>query len=375
MIKISKNSFLLGSLILFFSSCNLLEKNEDNSADWLTDSSFGVDARVDAKLVDYYKVWESNNHNAFTDLKVFDEEFFLTFREGSTHNSYDGAIRLIQSKDGIIWEEIGYKYIEGYDLRDPKLSITSDNLILLYSVGRSKNSNEEVFRKSFIWIYDHKNQDWIDFYSPFFENDSKYWLWNLAWRGDEVYSVGYWTGYERWLSLFKMDYGKSGLKRKFNKEGEILSKNAIIDKAQKVGSPGETDMLFLNDQEMITLTRRTGNGPRTALLGYSQYPFKDWNWRDLQIIIGGGKFYRLPDNRIVIGSRRYEKESLNGSKWTSLSWLDPLNLEVTEFLRLPSGLDNGYPGIEFSTNYLWVSYYSSHENNISSIYLAKIKLL
>ena len=46
--------------------------------------------------------------------------------------------------------------------------------------------------------------------------------------------------------------------------------------------------------------------------------------------------------------------------------------KLTEFLKLPSGGDTSYAGLEWHKGLLWVSYYSSHEGK-TSIYLAKVK--
>ena len=43
-------------------------------------------------------------------------------------------------------------------------------------------------------------------------------------------------------------------------------------------------------------------------------------------------------------------------------------------LELPSGGDTSYPGMVIHGGLLWMSYYSSHEDGKTSIYLAKIKL-
>ena len=63
----------------------------------------------------------------------------------------------------------------------------------------------------------------------------------------------------------------------------------------------------------------------------------------------------------------------DGGARTSLVWIDPESAQLTEFLKLPSGGDNSYPGLVMHDGLLWVSYYSSHEGK-TSIYLAKVKL-
>jgi hypothetical protein len=42
-------------------------------------------------------------------------------------------------------------------------------------------------------------------------------------------------------------------------------------------------------------------------------------------------------------------------------------------LQLPSGGDTSYPGLVWHDDFLWVSYYSSHEGK-AKIYLAKLRL-
>lgn len=43
-------------------------------------------------------------------------------------------------------------------------------------------------------------------------------------------------------------------------------------------------------------------------------------------------------------------------------------------LELPSGGDCSYPGMVWHDGMLWVSYYSTHEDGKTSIYLAKVRL-
>jgi hypothetical protein len=64
---------------------------------------------------------------------------------------------------------------------------------------------------------------------------------------------------------------------------------------------------------------------------------------------------------------------LGGAARTSLCWIDDDAGTLTEFLKLPSGGDTSYPGLVWHDDFLWVSYYSSHEGK-TSIYLAKVRL-
>ena len=59
---------------------------------------------------------------------------------------------------------------------------------------------------------------------------------------------------------------------------------------------------------------------------------------------------------------------------TALLKLNFYTGQLQELLILPSKGDNSYPGLIMKNQHLWVSYYSSHQDNKSCIYLAKIAL-
>jgi len=102
-------------------------------------------------------------------------------------------------------------------------------------------------------------------------------------------------------------------------------------------------------------------------LGRSRPPYTEWTWTDLGQRIGSPNLLILPDGRLLAPMRL-----LNPMR-TSLCWINPQG-SITEFLKLPSGGDGGYTGAVLEEGVLWVSYYSSHENHKSSVYLAKIQV-
>ena len=59
----------------------------------------------------------------------------------------------------------------------------------------------------------------------------------------------------------------------------------------------------------------------------------------------------------------------------ALCWLDPLTAELTEFITFPSGGDTSYAGMVVHEGVLFVSYYSSHEEGATCVYLAKVALV
>lgn len=358
-----KNLSLL--LLFFFCSCNL---NSSKQHAWLEENSdlLNISMNGKAEIIELNKIWSSASHNAFTDLIYHKNIFYVALREGETHTSYDGIIRIIWSADGLKWQTLRKFYLKGIDLRDPILSSSTDeeDKIYLYATGRyaptlDKQQSQKV--QTFTWRYDLTSKNWSEKQQAYSEG---YRLYSVRELSNNSYSIGYkQVGLPRYISMFKSED-----RVKFDLKKSLIYLNDEVD-----GSPGEADILFLNDETSISLLRRNGRRDNTALVGYSEAPFTEWNWKDLKHIVGGPKLFQLPDKRVIAAGRFYEDNRYDGKKRTSLSWIDPVNSELVEFLELPSGGDNGYTGIKWIDNYLWVSYYSSHEGK-SSIYLAKIKI-
>jgi hypothetical protein len=82
---------------------------------------------------------------------------------------------------------------------------------------------------------------------------------------------------------------------------------------------------------------------------------------------------QLDDGRVVTALRILERKDNIITARTALAWVDPENYTLTEFLTLPSGDDTSYAGMVWHDNFLWVSYYSSHEDK-TSVYFAKVSL-
>ncbi len=83
------------------------------------------------ELVEARRIWDQAPHNAFTDLARFQNRWFCAFREGKTHLSPDGALRVITSPDGGKWESAALITSPDSDLRDAKITVTPDGRLML----------------------------------------------------------------------------------------------------------------------------------------------------------------------------------------------------------------------------------------------------
>lgn len=76
------------------------------------------------------RIWgDGSTHCAFTSLVEHKGRYYCAFREGFSHifnekGEADGKIHIISSSDGDKWETETVLSRTGYDLRDPKLSVT-----------------------------------------------------------------------------------------------------------------------------------------------------------------------------------------------------------------------------------------------------------
>jgi hypothetical protein len=313
---------------------------------FFADSAFA--AADSAQIVEVRKIWDQAPHNAFTDLIRFEGNWFCVFREGRAHVSPDGALRIITSKDGKTWSSAALLKHAQADLRDAKITITPDHQLML-SGAAAWHERTRGTHQSLAW-FSSDGHSWSE---PVEIGEPNFWLWRTTWHEHTALSVGYGTTTEKFIRLYS------------SRDGRRFS--PLVQNLFDEGKPNESSILFQPDNSCLCLVRRDGV-PASAMLGASQPPYTNWVWKDLGVKIGGPQLLRLPDSRIVAAGRLYD-----GQVRTSLLWLDAEAGKLTEFLKLPSGGDNSYPGLVWHDGLLWASYYSSHEGK-TSIYLAKVKV-
>ncbi len=301
-----------------------------------------------AELVRCDMIWGRAQHNAYTDLIRLYDRWFCTFREGRSASSPDGELRVLTSFDGRSWESVAQIAWPGGDLRDPKLSATADGRLLLNAIGVKKGP-AGTQQQSLGWT----SNDGSKWSPPNLLGDMDWVLWRVSWHLGRAYSMAY-------------DASRPAPPRLYTSiDGARFTLHAESIPMEGQGTEGS--IVFLNDGGAYALVRREGAAP-TAVLGKSRSPYRGWTWSDLGANITGPALIRLPDGRLVAAGG-----IVDGTVRTSLCWIDPENDTLTEFLRLPSSGDTGYPGVVYHDGLLWVSYHSSHEGK-PMIYLARVKL-
>lgn len=308
---------------------------------------------IELEVVDTLCIWNKSPHNAFTDLIRYNDYFYCAFREASSHMSLDGSIRVLKSEDGLRWTSVLVLSWQGGDLRDPKLSITPSNQLLI-TVGIRLAVPSKIIEKlmSVSWIYANE-----EITGPYL-CDTGYgtWRWGPAWHKNYVYSIGY-AGKDFFGCLYRSNDGKkwSVHKSPFFPASDFFS--------------NESSLVFSDKDISYCLLRRDGLNA-TALLGQSQSPYQEWQWTDLGLEIGGPKMIFLSDGTLVAAFRVIDEDRENAK--TVLYQIE-LNGKLIFLCELLSGGDTSYAGMVELDGYLWISYYSSHEDQ-SAIYFAKVKI-
>jgi len=309
---------------------------------------------ADWQLVSVTKVWDEPKHAAFGDLIRWNNRWFATFREGQGHaptvgKTDDGKLRILSSADGAKWQSEALLDEAGVDLRDPHLSVTKDNRLMIVAGGSYYPNGEFKGRQSRVFC----SKDARTWTAPRKVVEDGHWLWRVTWHKGVAYGVSKY-GDPRQVRLVKSTDGV---------------KWETVTQLQVPGGD-ETAVRFLPDGTMVALSRRTWNDGNLAWVGTSKAPYKDWNWHTAGHFIGGPNIAILPNGIWAAGGRIFEGGDTT-KRHTEIGELTPTGF--TPKLRLPSGGDSSYPGFVWHDNLLWTLYYSSHEGK-TSIYLAKIKV-
>ena len=225
------------------------------------------------------------------------------------------------------------------------------------------------------------------------------WLWRTTWHKGIGYNVaqrtdlviGKPTAAQQLPSAVhsltdpRESYRTSFVRLYSTKDGKHFE--TLVDKMYanpKEGHGTEHDLVFLPDDTAYCLLRRDAQsviGHDYGMLGTAQPPYTDWQWKKMNIKIGGPEMIALPDGRLLACIRRYVNDLKWFPCWVELGWIDPETAVYTPCLKLPSYDDCSYAGSVWHDGMLWISYYSCHERGVgddgngqADAYLAKVRI-
>lgn len=294
-------------------------------------------------------------HSGFTDICRFGTRRLICFREASTHMSGDGTIKVLMMDDDakVIWRE--NIRLPGFDLRDPKLSVTPEGKLLLLAYARQPDAqNRTYWARSICWF----SGDGLSWSQPRFLAAPYWWLWRITWQQNDAYGFAY----NRTANA--LDLYKGNPRRQF----ELWQPGVLSLERHQRGYPNESVIRFAANGTAYAVVRRDAD-TGTAMLGTATAPYKHWQWRDINAYIGAPDMVLLNDNEAIVAGRFW----LNRQPKTGIGLLSLTTASVSLLTTLPSAGDSSYPGLSMHNGVLSVSYYSCHENRQSSIFLAELQ--
>src|SRR5438874_9572332 len=142
---------------------------------------------AEPEIVSIVKIWDQGKHNAFTDLIRWRDKWYCTFREADAHVGGDGQIRILESAEGYKWQSAALIGEPGIDLRDPKLSITPDDRLMIVAGGSVYEGATFKGRQPRV-MFSKEGRTWTNPQRVLSEGE---WLWRVTWHNGKAYGVSY----------------------------------------------------------------------------------------------------------------------------------------------------------------------------------------
>lgn len=305
------------------------------------------------------RITHSAKHHAFTDLCDFKDALYCCFRVAKNHISDDGRLYVLKlSENG----QVRYTHqicMPDTDLRDPKLSVTPKGELLLLAYARrtkrGSHRGEIGNHHPMIWV----SQDGLSWSSGKNIGEQHWWLWRIRWHRGKAYGFAY----NRAANSVNLYTGDP--KRSFHP----LKSGAFNLQTHHKGYPNESDMCFCANGTAYTILRRDSD-TFSAQFGISNAPYTQWQWLDLGFYLGGPTMLLLNAQQGILAGRIVHA----GKCVTAILSIELTTAVVSIMTILPSSGDNSYPGMVKRGDTLFVSYYSSHQDEQAHVYLAQLTL-
>lgn len=315
------------------------------------------------------RVFHNGEHNAFTDLKKFRGQFYLTFRScPDGHMVHPTAsIIVMRSDDAEHWEQVHQFSVPLRDTRDPHFLVFQDQLFVYTGTWYSGETTIAVkdYDLNLHLGYAVRTSDGTNWQGPtMLEGTFGHYIWKAGQFDGRAYLCG---RRKNQFDVRPRGEGPSVESALLESDDGLVWRTAGLFQER---NGDETAFQFLPDGGVVGIARR---GSSTAQVVRASPPYKKWTRDDLGRYVGGPLLIRWGDDWVVGGRRNTE-----AGPRTSLNWL--VGNELHEFAQLPSGGDNSYPGfIDLGDGRALVSWYSSHERDqagevITAIYLADLEI-
>lgn len=297
------------------------------------------------KVVKKSKLYEGQ-HNAFTDLLFGQQKFYLAFRNGANHLSYDGKILLTRSPDGKDWSQPQIIINTPTDDRDPKLYFFKEKLFCTIQTRWAEGA--EHHRRLPMVSYTSDGKTWST-PAQCFEKDY------VPWRPKETRGLLYNTFYRYHRedpALWQVVLAKSwdGLRWEY------------VSTIYQGDCANETELHFRKDGTMMAVVRREN---KTSVLASAPFPYSKWNYQDLGFCVHA-PCLKMVNGKLLLAGREYTPSGAGVSLWAFDGKSFVKELEIEEIAQQ----DCSYCGLEqLPDNCCLLSYYKGTGSD-ASIWLA-----
>jgi hypothetical protein len=179
---------------------------------------------------------------------------------------------------------VAFYKMDGIDIRDPKLSVTPDNrLMVLIDVETYKLIIKIDTRKPWV-IYSDTNGE--NFSEPVASTvdpaiaEKSDWVWRVSWYNGMGYAIDYKNG-----KVFLVK----------TRDGKAFENVAKLDVD---GSPNESTVRFDKKGKIYVVIRRE-QGDQRGVIATAEAPYTSWQYSKMDERIGGPDFLFLDDSTLM----------------------------------------------------------------------------
>lgn len=313
------------------------------------------DLRSGAGLaMDTTTVTADDQHNAFTDLIAWREAFWLVYTASPSHfASRQSRVVLLWSSDAIEWQEVARFNGGGQDIRDPRLAVIGDRLMLYALLNRKFDPQPYAT----ICAQSDDGRNW----SAFSQAVPDGWLLGKPETPDGWYwyALAHHLG-QRTAQLFRSTDGIQ-----WEPHGKMFGPRGV----------DETALVFRPDGTLWAAARlESGSGilgsdENGTLIATARPPYESWTSctcsrltrLDGPCLFDHGRVYAVGRYQPQTGGFIHRQGSVLSRKRTAIFGID--QQELVHLADLPSSGDTAYAGVVVRDGQLYVSYYTSNPNH------------
>ncbi|MBN2310882.1 MAG: exo-alpha-sialidase [Candidatus Hydrogenedentes bacterium] len=296
------------------------------------------------------KAFGDGRHNAFTDLVQWRGAYYVCFRNGQSHGSMDGTIRVLRSADLKHWEPCGTLDTFGDD-RDPHFAVKDDTLFVYFGVWDLRHDpGHGTPGRGAVRSHVATTRDGTTWAAVQGVYEPGWWLWRVEVHDGLFYSAAY--------QAFRPKPAHRELRLLRSVDGVAWE---FVSTIANEGDLGESAMWFPEDGGIAMITR-SGRAPGHAVFSRSTPGLDAWNLTPLNTLVHSPATVVWRGRRFVAGRGQRDGE------WVTRLW-EYADGALVEGMTLPSAGDTSYPGLlvdpaseKEDAPALFISWYSQHDD-------------